>query len=117
MIDLCAGRGVPLVFVSPPLDPDHVPEEGIDPFNDVRLTKPFFIEISKRYLARLAELGARRGVPVIDHRLALGKPPAPQLFIDLLHPVGEGNARIAEDVARELLAEGRVFRARFPPED
>lgn len=109
MIELCVRRGVHLAFVEPPFDLEDMSEEGINPFDQVRLTKPFFVDVARRYRERLREMASRHGIAVLDHRLSLRSPARGELFMDLLHPTAKGYALMAIDVARELRAGGLIF--------
>ena len=105
---VCAERKLKLGFIQPPFETGHVPEEGINPFNQVRLTKPYFISLSQRYLRSLSEIAVEQKVPVIDHRLSVYHEKSYELFSDLLHPVAKGYAIMAEDITEGLLAQKLV---------
>jgi len=108
IIDVCARHGVRLGFVEPPFDLTDMSEAGFDPFGQIRLTKPFFVEVARRYRDRLAELASRHGAAVLDHRLSLRRPAPGELFIDLLHQTPAGHAAIASDVGRQLVERGLI---------
>lgn len=102
MIQLAERRGVPLLFVEPPITLALMPEEGLNEFH-VRYTRPFFIETAKLYREAMHELAGEHGIPVLDHALSLNHDGGSRdLFIDLLHPTPAGNRLMAEGILASL---------------
>ncbi len=101
MVNRCQGKGIKVIFIEPPFDGDHMPEEGLNEFH-IRYTKAFFIEQSRKYLATLRSVAEETNVPVINHRLGLQDLNQFPLFLDTLHPTPAGNAMMAEDIANAI---------------
>ena len=82
----------------------------------IHYTRKFFIEVTRRYLAKLADVAERRDVPLLRHRLTLERIgdrdlAVQRFFADAIHPNAAGNYWIAEDLAdalqdRKLLGPG-----------
>ncbi len=94
----CQKENIPLLFVAPPFDADHMVEEGLNEFH-IRYSKPFFIKTAKRYLETLSEVASAYHIPVISHQLDIRYLHQKSLFLDALHPTAEGNKIMADDVA------------------
>lgn len=101
IIEKCQKENIPLVFVQPPFDADHMAEEGLNEFH-IRYSKPFFIKMSKIYLDTLAKVAQSYHIPIISHQLDIRYLHQKTLFLDALHPTSEGNRIMAEDIAIEL---------------
>ena len=103
IIELCAGHEVPLAFVAATFDADHAREAPVEEMQ-MRFDAPFLQSLARKYDAAMREVGAERGIAVIDHQLSVRNSHQRDLFIDAVHPSARGTERIAEDVARELVA-------------
>lgn len=101
MIALCKNAHIPLFFVEPPLDADHIAKEGLNEFH-VRYTKPFLIEMGKTYFNALKEAAAAKKIPVIQQSLGLQNLHQKTLFLDALHPTPQGNSIMAKDIAADI---------------
>ena len=97
----CRKHHIPIVFIEPPFDADHMPEEGLNEFH-IRYSKPFFIKTAKTYLDRIYKVADRYDVPVIAHRLGIQNLHQRSLFLDALHPTPKGNKIMADDIAESL---------------
>ena len=104
IIQICNKRSIQLAFVIPPFDGNHFPEEGLNPFNQVRLTKSFFIRLAKKYIDALESSFMEYDIPVIDHSLSLNsKKERQDLFLDCVHPNAPGNLIMASDIANFII--------------
>jgi lysophospholipase L1-like esterase len=101
MIRLCKSAHIPLYFIEPPLDADHISKEGLNEFH-VRYTKPFLIKMGETYFRTLKQVASSKHIPVIQQSLGLQNLHQKTLFLDALHPTAEGNKIMAEDIALEL---------------
>jgi len=97
MIRVCKSYRVPLAFIQPPFDGDLVPEEGLDGFQ-IHYSKPFFMDVAKKYLSALMTKVSEYNVSLIDHRLSINTLHHRALFLDPLHPTPEGYLLIAQDI-------------------
>ncbi|SMC76453.1 Lysophospholipase L1 [Desulfocicer vacuolatum DSM 3385] len=102
MILLCQRNKIPLAFVSPPFDADHMPESGLNEFH-VRYSRSFFIATAHRYLKALTHVASRHGIPVFSHGVDIRYLHQKSLFLDALHPTSQGNKIMARDVYGQLL--------------
>lgn len=103
MIQICLEEKIPLAFVDPPFDADHMPDTGLNEFH-VRYSKSFFIQTARAYIAKLNIVAEKYGIPVIRHTLGMANLHQRSLFLDPLHPTAEGNSILA----------GGVYTALFP---
>ena len=101
MISLCRERGLGLAFVAAAFSADRVAESG-DVYLRTHFTKPFLIDLGKRYDRALRRLATQREVPVIGHRLAIGAQRNAWMFIDSIHPNARGYEKMSASVARVL---------------
>ncbi len=92
---------IKIVFIEPPFDIDHMPELGLNEFH-VRYTKGFFLSQAMNYRAKMQEIANKKNIPVINHRLSMDYLHQKNLFIDLLHPIPEGNKKMAEDIFNKI---------------
>lgn len=97
----CQKHHIPLVFIEPPFDADHMPEEGLNEFH-IRYSKPFFIKTAKAYHEMMHKVADQYGIPVISHRLGIQNLHQKPLFMDALHPASCGNKIMADDIAKLL---------------
>ncbi len=98
IIERCKKAKIPLAFVMPPFDADHMAEAGLNEFH-IRYSKPFFIKTSKRYLKILSQVTEAHHIPLIPHQLDIRYLHQNSLFLDALHPTAEGNKIMAEGIA------------------
>ena len=101
IIETAKEQQIKVIFIEPPFDIDHMPELGLNEFH-VRYTKDFFILQAMKYRATMQAVANKNGVLVINHRLSLDHLHQKSLFIDLLHPVPEGNKKMAEDIFEKM---------------
>ncbi|MFC1853784.1 SGNH/GDSL hydrolase family protein [candidate division CSSED10-310 bacterium] len=101
MIDVCQQHKIPLAFIQPPFDADHLPEAGLYEFH-ITYRKPFFINLATRYLKEMVKLASEYNIPVINHRVSFRHLHQYILFHDLFHPTPHGNSLIAKDIADYL---------------
>ncbi len=97
MIRLCQQKNVPVAFVMPPFDADHMPESGLNEFHVV-YDKSFFIQTAMKYVDRLKAIAEKYNVPVMAHGLDLRFLNQKELFLDALHPTARGNMMMAKDI-------------------
>jgi len=102
IINLAQQYQVPLMFVEPPMDADHMSDQGLNEFQ-IRYSKAFFIEQAKKYRRTMHALANKATLPVLNHSLSLDHLHQKALFIDLLHPTVEGNAIMAADIYTQFL--------------
>ena len=99
MVRECQARGISVVIVKEVLDP------GRYSANDG--TFPFFFNFYQRSLAELDGIGEKYGVRVIDAASLFGRDASPVkrglLFYDVAHLTEEGNAHLADIIARDLI--------------
>jgi len=103
MVAVAQKNNTNIVFIEPPFDLDHMPEQGLGEFQ-VHYTKPFFMEQAMKYRQVLHRVAKAQNISVIGHSLDLDTLHQKTLFLDLLHPTEEGNAIMAQDVYNALLA-------------
>lgn len=101
MIQLSQQSGVKVLFVQPPIDADHISDEGINDFH-IRYTKDFFIATAKLYLAQMDDLAKLYNVQVLAHSLSIQNLHQYALFLDPLHPTAEGNFLMAEAIFLQM---------------
>ena len=101
MIALCKDAHVPLAFIEPPLDADHISKKGLNEFH-IRYTKPFLIKMGKTYFNTLKQVASTKNISVIEHSLGLKNLHQKTLFLDALHPTPQGNMIMAEDISKAL---------------
>lgn len=102
MIALAQQYNIKLAFVEPPIDADHMPEQGLNEFQ-IRYHKPFFIEQAKKYRSTMQTVASDEKHPVLNHHLSLDNLHQKSLFLDLLHPTEEGNAIMARNIYTPLI--------------
>ncbi len=102
MIALAQQYNIKLAFVEPPIDADHMPEQGLNEFQ-IRYSKPFFIEQAKQYRQTMQTVASNAKYPVLNHMLSLDHLHQKSLFLDLLHPTEEGNAIMAGNIYTPLI--------------
>ena len=111
MIEICNKTEIQLAFIIPPFDENHFPEKGINPFNQVRLTKSFFIKLSKKYIEELEMNSFKYEIPIIDHSLSLNSKKKKQdLFLDCVHPNPQGNLIMALDIVNFIIKHNLIKR-------
>ena len=103
MIQFSQQAGIKVMFVQPPIDADHMSDQGINDFH-IRYTKDFFIKTAKQYIAQMDDLAKQYDVPVISHSLDIQNLHQHALFLDHLHPTAEGNLIMAEEVFLQMQA-------------
>ena len=102
MLNLSQKYHVPLMFVEPPMDADHMAEHGLNEFQ-IRYSKTFFIEQARKYRHAMHTVAENAHIPVLNHALSLDNLHQKALFIDLLHPTVEGNAIMATNIYTQFL--------------
>jgi lysophospholipase L1-like esterase len=102
MIKLAQQYHIKLAFVEPPIDADHMPEQGLNEFQ-IRYSKAFFIEQAKQYRHTMQAIASDAKRPVLNHSLSLDNLHQKSLFLDLLHPTEEGNAIMARNIYTPLI--------------
>jgi lysophospholipase L1-like esterase len=114
IVELARAAAAGVVLLAPPFDPGLVDAEGVSPIGVGRLTPGFLQQRAERYVVEARALATRLGVPWAEHRLAVGSPPPPGLFIDFLHPSPVGHRVLARDLARWLVEQGLLPRTPAP---
>ncbi len=104
MIQACKAKEIPIAFVAPPFDAEHIPESGLNEFH-VRYTKSYLIQTAQVYYKNLTEVADKHMVPVIEHGLDLRYLNQKSLFLDALHPTSDGNQIMARDIYKRIRKE------------
>lgn len=102
MVQSCREHDIAIAFIEPPLDADHVDEQGLNEFH-IRYTKPYLIETARSYRKAMREVAKKLDIPIITHRLDIDTLHQKPLFLDALHPTAHGNKMMAEDIAGQLI--------------
>jgi len=102
MIDICKKQGIDIAFVEPPLDSDHITQDGLHEFR-IRYTKPYLIKMGQVYFDALKKVAKNNGIKVYEHHVGLKYLHQKNLFLDALHPTPQGNKIMADDITNQLI--------------
>jgi len=103
MVSACQAAGVSVALVRAPFDASHI-DDAQSPIPGQRhFSKPFIVELQKRYTDAMRRVSAAHGVPLLDHKVSGEHLGQNALFGDPVHPTAQGNRLIAEDLGTYIL--------------
>jgi lysophospholipase L1-like esterase len=109
VVDRVRATGAVVVFQTPPFDLDHVKPGGVR-FAPTGLEwgRDFLVDVAGRYVQRFRTVAAERDVALVESPLSIQDLHQEALFVDEIHPTGEGYGLIATTLLRTLESQGML---------